>query len=167
MIQQANLLFFYRTAHPFSNFHPSKFEVDGLLFHWAEQYIMYRKALQFEDHDAIQKILAAKTPAECKQLGREVKGFKESEWVKVREQIAVDAIWYKFKDNKKLRSFLIETGDAVLIEAAANDRIWGIGFSEDQALANQSDWGLNILGKALMQVRKRLSTQTQQTRDLN
>ena len=29
------------------------------------------------------------------------------------------------------------------------DRIWGIGFSKENAMANKNNWGLNLLGKTL------------------
>lgn len=130
--------------------------VDGRLFHTAEQYIMYRKALEFNDQDSVQWILEATTPGECKRLGRRVKGFDEQRWAEVREQVAYDAVLHKFRDNRMPREFLLSTGDALLIEASPSDRIWGIGFSERDALDFRHQWGLNILGKALMQVREHL-----------
>ncbi|KAK4212533.1 hypothetical protein QBC37DRAFT_483735 [Rhypophila decipiens] len=44
-----------------------------------------------------------------------------------------------------------------LVEAASRDRIWGIGFTASNALkVEKEQWGQNLLGKALMEVRKRL-----------
>lgn len=53
---------------------------------------------------------------------------------------------------------LLETGDAVLVEASPLDKIWGIGLARDNADAsNPKKWkGLNLLGKALMAVREDL-----------
>lgn len=152
-------LFFYKTAHPFSNFHPSKFVVQGQLFHWAEQYIMYRKALEFGDHASAKRILEAKTPAECKTLGRRVKGFDEERWAEVREQVAFDAVWHKFASHRKLREFLLNTAEQVLVEASPSDRIWGIGYAEQDALDYRFQWGENLLGKTLMLVREKLRLQ--------
>lgn len=156
MTHKTDYLFFYRTAHPFSNFHPSKFVVDGHLFHWAEAYIMWRKATEFHDPESAEAILQAESPAACKRLGRRVKGFNDEQWQEVREQVAFDAVWHKFRDNEKLRTFLLDTEELILIEAAPNDRIWGIGYSEQDAWPNRHQWGNNLLGKALMQVRERL-----------
>ncbi|ULH14695.1 NADAR family protein [Deinococcus sp. KNUC1210] len=152
----ADTLFFYRASHPFSNFYPSKFVVDGLLFHWAEQSIMYRKALHFGDTASARKIMQAYSPAECKKLGRQVQGFDEAGWALVREQVAFDTVLHKFQHNRKLRAVLLQTGSALLVEAAPSDRIWGIGFSEQDALAYRFQWGENLLGKALMRVRDEL-----------
>ena len=156
MTNETEYLFFYRTAHPFSNFHPSKFVVDGQLFQTAEQYIMWRKALEFGDQDSAKRILEARTPAECKKLGRRVKDFDEEQWAMVRDQVAFDTVWHKFVHNQKLRDFLLDTGTKALVEASPSDRIWGIGYAEQDALDYRWQWGENLLGKALMQVRERL-----------
>ena len=36
--------FFYRSDSPFSQWHPSKFEVEGIEYNCAEQYMMHQKA---------------------------------------------------------------------------------------------------------------------------
>jgi predicted NAD-dependent protein-ADP-ribosyltransferase YbiA (DUF1768 family) len=36
------------------------------------------------------------------------------------------------------------------------DKIWGIGFGENNAAKNKEKWGQNLLGVALMNVRKRI-----------
>lgn len=156
MTQKTEYLFFYRTAHPFSNFHPSPFSVSGRQFHTAEQYIMHRKAEEFGDHASAEAILQARTPAKCKALGRRVQGFSESHWAQVRGQLAFDAAWHKFRSSRRLREFLLDTGELILFEAAPNNRIWGIGYSEQDAWEHRHQWGENLLGQALMQVRERL-----------
>ena len=44
-------------------------------------------------------------------------------------------------------------------DTSPNDKIWGIGFTSEDAMAHQSEWGNNGLGKALMKVRARLQQQ--------
>ncbi|UBV44755.1 NADAR family protein (plasmid) [Deinococcus taeanensis] len=154
----ADPVYFYRTAHPFSNFHPSVFTVDSQTFQTAEQYIMYRKALTFGDPVSAERILAARGPGECKKLGRRVRPYDEAIWAAVREQVAYDACVHKFAQNSRLRDVLLSTGDALLVEAAPSDAIWGIGFSEQDAPAHHHQWGQNLLGLALMRVRDTLRT---------
>jgi hypothetical protein len=56
-----------------------------------------------------------------------------------------------------LKRVLLETGDRLLVEAAKSDRIWGIGFTAGAAKTVSRDrWGQNLLGIALMKVRKRI-----------
>jgi ribA/ribD-fused uncharacterized protein len=64
----------------------------------------------------------------------------------------------KFGQNAELRSYLLETGDKVLVEASPVDRVWGIGLAADDPRAEQpSEWtGLNLLGFALMRARATL-----------
>ena len=50
----------------------------------------------------------------------------------------------------------VRGGERELVEASPLDRIWGVGFAEKNAAANKQKWGLNLLGKALMDVRERL-----------
>jgi ribA/ribD-fused uncharacterized protein len=149
-------LYFYATAHPFSNFHPSTFTEHGLTYRWAEQYLMARKATLFGDETRLAQILAAQTPAECKSLGRQVSPYDNAVWERERYGVALDMLRLKFTQSEKLREFLLATGDAELVEAAANDRLWGVGFAEQHAEANRAQWGENLLGKALMDVRAEL-----------
>lgn len=59
--------------------------------------------------------------------------------------------------TKSLRELLLETGDRELVEASPMDRIWGIGFGAAKAgTVGRERWGLNLLGKALMEVRAML-----------
>ncbi|KAI0204857.1 DUF1768-domain-containing protein [Astrocystis sublimbata] len=53
------------------------------------------------------------------------------------------------------RDVLIKvTGDRELAEASPFDRVWGIGFVAKNADTRRRDkWGLNLLGKCLMEVR--------------
>jgi predicted NAD-dependent protein-ADP-ribosyltransferase YbiA (DUF1768 family) len=43
------------------------------------------------------------------------------------------------------------------------DKIWGIGFGAKNAEANRAKWGQNLLGIALMNVRKRIIEQEKKT----
>ncbi|AZI43460.1 NADAR family protein [Deinococcus psychrotolerans] len=151
-------VYFYKTAHAFSNFHPSRFESGGMVYRWAEQYLMARKAALFGDQVRPALILAAHTPAECKALGRQVTPYDNAVWERERSAIAVEMLQLKFGQNQKLLAELAATGDAELVEASPTDRIWGIGFAEAEAEFHRAEWGQNLLGKALMAVRKEFQT---------
>ena len=66
------------------------------------------------------------------------------------------------QDAAKLRAKLLSTGDRLIVEASPFDRIWGIGYSAKDASANKDTWGENLLGVALMNVRRRLREQEAQ-----
>lgn len=142
-----------------SQWWPCSFVVDGQEFASAEHYMMWRKALLFEDGAVAARVLTAASPAEAKALGREVSGFSEPAWVSSRQEIVVSANLAKFGQDPALRSYLVGTGSRVLVEASPLDRVWGIGLTADDPRATDpSSWlGLNLLGEALMEVRSRLS----------
>ncbi|KAI1073395.1 DUF1768-domain-containing protein [Whalleya microplaca] len=54
----------------------------------------------------------------------------------------------------RFRDVLLATGDRELVEASPYDRIWGVGFRPQDAGRNRKRWGLNLLGKCLMEVRE-------------
>lgn len=136
----------------------ASFVVDGILYPTAEHFMMAEKARLFEDAEALEHILEAKSPGAAKRFGRQVRGFDEDAWEAAREGIVVRANVAKFEQNAALGSFLRATGDRVLVEASPRDRIWGIGLAkEDPRAQNPLQWrGLNLLGFALMEVRRRL-----------
>ncbi len=143
----------------FSQWWESSFEVDGILYHTAEHYMMAEKARLFEDEENHQKILNASHPGEAKKLGRLVQGFQQDIWVSHRFDIVVQGNIAKFSQNNDLREFLLGTKKQILVEASPRDRIWGIGLDENSKQAtNPEKWkGLNLLGFALMKVRDQLS----------
>ena len=134
------------------------FEVDGVKYNCAEQYMMAEKARIFGDEDTRQKIMKEDDPEIIKQLGREVKGFDPEIWDLHKFDVVVKGNLAKFSQNEKLLKFLLSTGSAILVEASPYDRVWGIGMREDNKDAkNAEKWfGINLLGFALMVVREKL-----------
>jgi len=102
--------------------------------------------------------MSEKEPKQFKALGRKIKGFDHNIWNKNKVNIVVKGNVAKFSQNKKLKDFLLSTGDKVLVEASPEDIIWGIGFGEEDSEArNPRAWkGENLMGFALMEVRDML-----------
>jgi len=121
----------------------------------VEQYMMWKKAQHFGDQEIATKLRTEPMhPAEAKKLGRQVKGFNDTEWAKVRYDVVFKANLEKFKRNSKLAVSLIATGNKLIVEASPYDRIWGTGFDERETLKHSYDeWGQNLLGKVLVDVR--------------
>ena len=137
------------------------FEVSGVHYHTAEQYMMASKALLFNDSEIYKEIMSASDPKSYKSLGRKIKGFDAAVWDSHKYNIVVEGNKAKFSQNPLLRNYLLSTGNAVLVEASPYDRIWGIGMYESQARQGSVDsWkGENLLGYALMEVRDWLNHQ--------
>lgn len=143
-----------------SNWYPSPFTLDGVAFSSMEQYMMYRKAVCFDDDKVAAQILVTEDVAEIKTLGRLVSGYDESLWNGVRQIVVYEGLLAKFSQNSELWEQLKKTGNTVLAECAVKDRIWGIGLSmRDPDKLDRAKWqGQNLLGYALMMVREKLRT---------
>lgn len=136
------------------------FEWKGRRFLSAEQAMMHGKAELFGDPEMAARILESKTSFQAKALGAKVRGFDQAIWERERFGIVVEANLGKFATIPALRGFLLATGDAILAEASPTDAVWGIGLDElDRDAKNPGRWpGLNLLGFALMEVRRRLAS---------
>ena len=139
-----------------SQWYECQFEVEGIKYNTAEQYMMAQKALLFEDQEIYEKIMASKDPKEYKSLGRQIKNFSNEKWNPKKFDIVKKGNVAKFSQNENLKQFLLNTKDKILVEASPTDNIWGIGMSEnDKDILDESKWkGENLLGKAIMKARE-------------
>lgn len=121
----------------------------------AEQFMMYKKAMLFKDCKTAARILQKEDPEEIKALGKQVQGFDEQLWKAFRFSIVFNGNALKFCQNEDFKNKLLRTYPKMLVEASPYDKIWGIGFGiDDPKIENVNEWGLNLLGKALMRVRE-------------
>lgn len=162
----------------FSNWYPSEFlfrvdkiyqylkkkvpdEAKGkaIKFSNVEQGMMFGKAILFGDYETADKILKDPDPNTSRKLGRQVRGYVEDQWADVRYQYVRLLIYEKFRQNKDLRDFLVNTGSSILVEAAHYDKIWGVGIHiAHPDIQDPDKWrGQNLLGQCLMSVRKKLA----------
>ncbi|KAH9852868.1 DUF1768-domain-containing protein [Lenzites betulinus] len=133
------------------------------LFPTAEHWMMGQKALLFGDQAVFEPGKAHSTRArkprypsakEAKALGRKVYPFDDAVWVAARERIVLEGTLHKFRQHPALARALLATGERELVEASPMDRIWGVGFGRARAgHVSREAWGLNLLGKALMEAR--------------
>lgn len=156
--KQEQFTFFWKSQSPFSNWYLSDFTLDGITFNCNEQYMMYQKALLFNDQEIADKILKTKSPTRHKQLGRKVKNFDDKIWNKNCQNIVYTGLKAKFSQNDELLKKLKETDGTTLVEASPYDKIWGIGMKmTDKRAQNRSTWlGKNLLGELLTKVREDL-----------
>ena len=157
-MEDEKFTFFYQSASPFSQWHPSFFQVENITYNCAEQYMMHQKAVVFQDTEMAEKILKAKTPREQKALGRKVRNFDGKVWEDASKKAVYTGNYAKFTQNKALLQILMDTDGTTLVEASPTDTIWGIGLAADDARAySRSTWrGTNWLGEVLTQLREDL-----------
>lgn len=142
-----------------SNWYLSDFTIDNIQYCSMEQYMMYQKAILFQDTMIAEQILQTNNQGKIKMLGRSVKNYDEILWNGMRQIIIYKGLLQKFQQNQDLCQKLLSTNHAILAECAVQDRIWGIGLSmQDENRFDLTKWrGQNLLGFALMQVRNDLS----------
>ena len=157
-------VFFYKDW--LSNYQRTKFDVEWngvkYTFTSTEQGFMYIKAITFGDNVTAQKILNTDDPNRCRKLGRQVKGYNDAEWAKIRYDVFYTLNWAKYTQDKKLQEKLLDPqfDGKKFVEASPIDKIWGIGYAEDNPNIEFTDmyWGKNYLGRILTNIRKRLKT---------
>lgn len=155
MKETSSHIYFWGTY--LSNWHSCSFkDSQGTQYNTTEKYMMYQKALLFKDYETADLIMKARDPKEQKSLGRKVKNFNEAIWNTKKYEVVVQGNLYKFLQNEDLKAALLKTGDKILVEGSPVDFIWGVGLKWDNPLIlDEKNWrGENLLGKALMDVRK-------------
>lgn len=147
-----------------SQWYMCSFMVDDVWYNCAEQYMMAEKARIFGDETAWNQIMESHDPMTIKKLGRKVRDFNADVWEKNCREIVRKGNFAKFSQNPKLKEYLLDTGDKILVEASPKDTIWGIGLSEDSPQAcNPHLWpGENLLGFTLMEVRDMLKEEEEE-----
>ena len=137
----------------------SQFQNKGPKFSNVEQAMMFGKAVLFDDYTTANLILVETSPAKMREHGRKISGYNDDVWDKVRYQYVRILVYEKFRQNEDLCQFLLNTGDAILVEAAHYDKVWGIGIHiAHPDVMNPDKWkGTNLLGQCLMDVRKKLT----------
>lgn len=148
IIQNDDPIDFYGSSQPFyefSNFFPSKFQLDSKEWKTSEHYFQAQKGLTEEVQEKIRNL---KTPRESKIIANELP--LRSDWNEVKIGIMEKCCLAKFKQNEDLKKILLSTGDRQLREHTSNDYFWGDGGDGS---------GQNHLGKILMRVREILKEQ--------
>lgn len=141
-----------------SNWYLSRFQIENISYSSMEQYMMYQKAIYFNDMITATKIIATENVANIKAFGRSVSGYDDNYWNGIRQIVVYNGLLAKFSQNLELKDKLILTGNSVLAECAVKDKIWGIGLSMNNPDRFDKDkWkGQNLLGYSLMMVREKL-----------
>lgn len=143
-------LFFW--GGPFSNFYPINDDESVT----SEKFYMLMKATAFHDYESITLISNSTSPREAKKLGRAVKNYNQEIWDEIKFSVMMSAIRLKVSIDRDFKDILLASENKILVEASPKDRIWGIGYDESNALDNIDNWGENLLGKALMNIRSEL-----------
>jgi ribA/ribD-fused uncharacterized protein len=139
----------------FSQFYRLPFDLDGKHYFCREQWMMASKARLFSDFEMERLIMTATKPFEIKRLGRLIRGFNQAVWDREKYAIVKTGNIACFSQHRWELGYLIRT-PGLLVEASPTDRVWGIGFGIDTAMDHIDEWGENLLGRILTEVRDQL-----------
>jgi ribA/ribD-fused uncharacterized protein len=146
----------YYSKHDFPSHHYlCDFTVKGVKFSSMEQFMMYCKAMVFNDKKIAKEIMQTNNCQAQKMLGRDVKPYDEAVWEGWRRRVVFIGNREKYRQNHPLLLRLLETGDTLLVEASERDTLWGVGLKEtDDRIADPKQWrGENLHGQIQMEVR--------------
>ncbi len=89
--------FFWSNESPFSQWHKISFQLNGVEYTSAEQFMMAKKAELFNDHEIKNMILATSNVRKQKELGRIVKNYSDEIWDQQKIKIVYIANNLKFR----------------------------------------------------------------------
>ena len=115
-------------------YHGNPIVINGRSYATAEQYMMSEKALLFNDLEMYQKIMSEPDPEKCKKMGRLVKDFVGNIWDEAFPEIIFHGNLGKLQSDIEIVNALLETENAVLIEASPYDDIYGAGMKKEDLL---------------------------------
>ena len=125
-----------------SNFYLSSIIINNIDYRSVEHYFQSMKGNTTSQRN---KIRNAKTPADAKKLGKQVK--LDPKWYEFRDRIMYYGVYSKFSQNLNLKQRLLNTCPLYLEEGNTwNDVYWGVCNGQ----------GENKLGRILMHVRNLL-----------
>ncbi len=145
-----NQIPFYRQTDrygEFSNFSPHPFSLKSKVWPTSEHYFQAQK---FAGTEHEEEVRLTKSPMIAARIGRSRQRPLRTDWEAVKDEVMREALRAKFGQHPKLKSLLLSTGDAELIEHTRNDNYWGDGGDGS---------GKNRLGKLLMELRAELSAE--------
>ncbi len=131
----------------FSNFAGFPIRLDGEVWPTSEHYFQAQK---FRDRSVRKKIRKANSPMIAARMGRDRSLPLRRDWESVKVEVMRKAVRAKFTQHDELRTLLLETGDAKIVEHTENDAYWGDGGDGS---------GKNMLGRILMEVRDWIRSQ--------
>jgi len=131
-----------------SNFYPAPITMGAEVWPTVEHYYQAMKTLDPAERE---RIRAAATPGQAKRMGAKVD--LRDDWNLVKVSFMGYAVRQKFTEYDLLRQYLLQTGNAHLIEGNTwHDNFWGSCRCDDCRSAKKR----NELGKILMAVRSTL-----------
>lgn len=149
MHYENDIIFYYGEDDLYSNFYPSPYCYNGLMFATVEHGFQWEKAITFGDLASAAAIVASDDPGEAKYLGSLIKNYDDNTWLSKRVNVMGKHVKCKFEQNNKLYLSIVKdySDGHTWAEASRKDSTWGIGKSYSQAKGSDpSTWkGENLM----------------------
>lgn len=121
-----------------SNYYRVSFDVDGITYLNSEAAFHAYKSTNI----GVRKVFGNLSPSIAKHFGRQIE--LRPDWEDIKLDIMRKVVDAKFSQNPNLRTALLRTGDAMLVEGNTwGDKFWGVCDGT----------GENHLGQILMELR--------------
>ena len=73
-------------------------------------------------------------------------------WDKIKYDLVKIGLYNRFTQDLVAKEELLKHKGKIFVEASPYDRIWGIGYTKEEAIDNIDNWGENLLGKILTEL---------------
>ena len=124
-----------------ANYSEYGFYKDNNYYKTVEHYYQSEK---FNNKELKEKIISSKTPKEASNIGRDKNNKRIDNFKNIKDNVMYEGCLLKFRQNKDIRSKLIETRNKEIREMTIDEYYWGVG---------KNLTGQNKIGKILMKVR--------------
>ena len=124
-----------------ANYSEYGFYKDGVFYKTVEHFYQSEK---YDKTDIKEKIIKAKTAKEAAAIGRDRNNTRIPNFKLIKNNVMLDGVLEKFRQNEDIQNKLIETRDETIVEKTVDEYYWGVG--KDYS-------GENNFGKILMKAR--------------
>ena len=124
-----------------ANYSNHGFYKNGIYYKTVEHYYQSEK---FDNQEIKNKIINAETPKEASSIGRDRNNKRKDNFKKIKNQVMLEGLLEKFRQNEDIRNKLLETNDEEIVEKTIDEYYWGIG---------KDGTGKNVIGHLLMKTR--------------
>jgi ribA/ribD-fused uncharacterized protein len=143
-------------------YHSTTYESDSITYQSVHQAIYCELARLFGDKTRRLQFLQAKTADEIVYSLEDVRNPEQNreKWNEHLRKLIYEVNLLKFRRYPELAAKLLETKNAMIGAYEPGDRLIGIGIPiESTDSKDPANWGENVLGKALMNIRELLRSE--------
>jgi len=143
-------IYFYKEFGPLgylANYSNHGFYKNNTYYKTVEHFYQSKKFLSLELQN---KVIDASTPKEASNIGRDRNNKLRDNWSNIKQDIMLEGVLEKFRQNKDILIKLLNTGNEEIVENTVDEYYWGCGKDKS---------GENNFGKILVKAREILKNE--------